>query len=721
MILLALAWASAADLQLSVRGTGEAIATTPVQLVVDGGAPETRITDNRGRVSVALSDGEHTVQLQVDDYRVADLTLTTPRDEVRVFLRPAPPMVIVVEAFQDSPHTSAHSVDAEMALETPGTAEDSFRLVQTLPGVSVQRELSPTAGELAIRGSGPGDNRVYLDGVEIPYLYHFNQYASVLPTSLIGELDLYSSTFGAQYGDAVGAVIEAQTRDEVPTGLHGHVSMNFFMVGASARAPIATTKSGAQWWAAVAGRRSYQDLAGEQTAQFTLWPRFHDYHARLERRTDRSRVAFFAYGAGDRYNRAAGELDVLDPVEQTETPSFDYRRAFDAVGALHEWSGSGTGRIVGALIADRDRGELSTSGLQVKQSTYLSSRLDWGTETAVGRVSMGYELRAERTSVQVESAGEVGLLVAEEAPALARGIDVDDTLLRLRGGLYADVRFDAGAVTVIPGVRFPVDTAMRAQLPDPRVAVRWRVGDELELKLAAGRYQQAAETEHLIPGTGDPSLPVTSAWQVAMGVEKTVANRWEFVLDTYAKSLDDPLLYPVDDVAQVADGGRAFGVELVTRYRLLEVFFLRGWLGLSRSQVRVNGRWQAADGDQPIIVGAVASWDIGEHYTLGVRYRFGSGQPYTAVGSAVYNATDDTWTPVAGELNGARLPAYQKVDLRFARAFTFNQWSLETAVELWYVPKANAQLYPTYNYDYSEQGFVEGPSFLPLLSARATF
>ena len=32
-----------------------------------------------------------------------------------------------------------------------------------------------------------------------------------------------------------------------------------------------------------------------------------------------------------------------------------------------------------------------------------------------------------------------------------------------------------------------------------------------------------------------------------------------------------------------------------------------------------------------------------------------------------------------------------------------------------------AQLYPTWNYDYREQGWVVGPSVLPLLSARATF
>src|SRR5690606_18883409 len=98
----------------------------------------------------------------------------------------------------------------------------------------------------------------YLDGVEIPYLYHFNQYASVLPTSLIDELELFSSTFGAQYGDAVGAVVEARSRDEMPAAPHGHVAMNFFTVGGSLRAPVSE-----KWWVGLAARRSYQDLAGE--------------------------------------------------------------------------------------------------------------------------------------------------------------------------------------------------------------------------------------------------------------------------------------------------------------------------------------------------------------------------------------------------------------------------------------------------------------------------
>ena len=299
---------------------------------------------------------------------------------------------------------------------------------------------------------------------------------------------------------------------------------------------------------------------------------------------------------------------------------------------------------------------------------------------------------------------------------------MDDARTRLAGGLYADIALRSDDLTVIPGVRFPFDTLMAPQLPEPRLAVRLRLRDQVRLKFAAGRYQQAPSTPNLLPGTGDPDLPITGSWQVSAGLESTIANRLELLVDVYGKTLEDPLIHPVDAPARTTSAGRAMGVELVSRYRLLEVIFLRAWVALARSQVRAaDGSWRPADGDQPLIAGLVGSWDIDDVWTLGVRYRYGSGLPYTPVQDSLYDAGTDSWLPIAGPLNGARLPAYQKVDVRLARDIVWDRWTLNIAGELWYVPRSSAQLYPTYNFDYSEQGFVIGPTLLPLLSARATF
>jgi hypothetical protein len=144
---------------------------------------------------------------------------------------------------------------------------------------------------------------------------------------------------------------------------------------------------------------------------------------------------------------------------------------------------------------------------------------------------------------------------------------------------------------------------------------------------------------------------------------------------------------------------------------------LWGWASVAKS----TAGGVPTDGDQRVAGGVVASWDPDEAWNVSVRWRYGSGLPYTPVVGSIYDGTDDSWIPVPGEVNGARLPSYQKLDVHVGRTWTFRSWSLLLAAELGYVPAGSAQLYPTWSHDWSEQGWVVGPTLLPLLSGRARF
>jgi hypothetical protein len=278
-----------------------------------------------------------------------------------------------------------------------------------------------------------------------------------------------------------------------------------------------------------------------------------------------------------------------------------------------------------------------------------------------------------------------------------------------------------GPLRISPGLRLAVDSMGEPALLEPRLAVSWKVGPQTALELAGGRYHQAPETEHLIPRTGDPDLPTTRSWQLAGGLQQTVANRVEVEVDAYGKWSQDALFFPVDGPAEVAGASRAWGVEVLTRYRLRDHFFLWGWVAVARTTVVTSEGLRPADGDQPFVGGVVASWDFAEHWNLGLRDRAGSGLPYTSVREGLYDATLDRWLPIPADENGARLPFYQKIDLHLERDFAFREWTLTLTADLWYVPKPSAQLYPTWSYDWSEQGWVVGPTLLPLLGARARF
>ena len=707
MIAWLLAVALATEVVVADKTVGD-----PVQGAVVRWGSEEAVTGPKGRVDLDLQ-GATEIQVLAEGFNDAVIAIEGDPDKVKVWLVPGKgTLEIVVEGLKPTPHATRHIVDAEQALETPGNYEDAVRLVQALPGVAIQREYAPGGGDLVVRGAAPAESRYYLDGIEIPYLYHFNQYASVFPASQLDSLELFPSAFGAAYGDAVGGIVEARSPLEPPKTVHGSVSTSFVMGGGDIKAPV-----GKDWWVSAAGRRSYLDLAGESSTQYPEWPRFWDFGLRAEKGDEDRGIGFFAWGAGDGWVRTAGELDVLDPVEAQDSALLDFKKGFRVAGARHHWgSDDASGRTVLALVDYDEAGELTGNGRQDLQKTRLVSRTDASWTGDGWALDAGWLAQGEQASLSVNPHPE-GLLVGEELPWLARGEAVDDGFLRGQASAYTTGHVVTGPMRWMPGVRLATDSVGPAFLVEPRLATRLSLGDQTAIKAGGGRYHQRPESEELM---ANPRLPTTGAWQASAGLEQTIANRLEIGLELWTKFLDDPLIRPVDGPPRAADTGRGMGAELVTRYRLREKFFLWGWLAVSRATLMEGNRQQFADGDQPFQGGAVASWDI-KRWNLGLRYRYGSGLPWTPITGSVYDAGRDAWLPIPGEDNSARFPAYQKLDVRTAYTAQFNGWDLVVSLELWFVPRTSAQLYPVWSYDYGEQGFVTGPTVFPLMSARARF
>ena len=61
----------------------------------------------------------------------------------------------------------------------PGTMGDALRAIENLPGVA---RAPFNSGLLIIRGGKPTDSRVFLAGAEVPQLYHFGGFTSIVPT-----------------------------------------------------------------------------------------------------------------------------------------------------------------------------------------------------------------------------------------------------------------------------------------------------------------------------------------------------------------------------------------------------------------------------------------------------------------------------------------------------------------------------------------------------------
>jgi len=708
ILLVGALWAVEIQGQVLERGTADPIPEVTLRV-----GDTTWSTTADGRFTVDLPAGT-----PVDFLAGGYTPYTEPVPEAgpwRVYLRRGvAALEVVVEARRDPPVVAEQHLDRERVLETPGTFEDPVRLLQALAGVAQTPEYAPTSGDISVRGSQPGDNRFYLDGIELPYLYHYNQYSSVFHTRLLDELSLYPSTFGGAWGDTLGAVIDTRSTWTRPARVHGSANLNLVMGGASAEVPVSEA-----WTLRASGRRSYLDLIDSDSLQYTLFPVFYDWFARAEHTRGDHRVGIATFGAGDAYDRYAGEPTLLDPWEQSENPVFTWRQDFQVLAVQHRDltpGGSFQGHV--SFTASRADGDLPLASSHDRTFT-LQAR-----EDTVARVSdaldlaAGAELRLMQEHLVVV-ADRPWPEVAREAPFLARGLSTDDSTIRAIGGLYAEPRLDLGSARLLPAVRLDVDSLTRRLRVDPRLGVRWQIGEWTRLRAAAGRYGQFPDTWLASPVLGGGTEPVSAtSTQVAAGFDQTVAQRLEFGVDGWARWMRDLLVADPGEAPITGVEGRSLGLSITSRYRLREVFFTWLSVDLSRTTRTIDGVESPGDYDQPFAVNYVASWTFAPTWNLGLRYRVSAGLPVTEVVDGVYDAVSDQYLPVYGPRNGSRLPAYQKVDLHLEKRFELRRGVITPYLEAWYVPKGSNTMYLAWSYDYDEVQGVSGPGFIPLVGVR---
>ncbi len=666
--------------------------------------------DAKGAFALDVAPGTE-VTIGAEGY--ADIHVPAPDADVwKVRLpRLGETLEIVVEARRDSPVVSVTSLDRERVERTPGTFEDPLRLVQALPGVAITQEYSPKAGDVAIRGAAPGESRFLLDGIDLPYLFHFNGYSSVFHTRMLDELTLWPSTYGATWGGASGGVIDTRSRWDRPDTVRGSVNLNLIMGGAEVRAPL-----GEHVAIRASARRSYLDAVSRDDEQYTVFPTFWDYFTRVEwTPTEGRRWGILAFGAGDAYTRYAGEPTELVGWEQETDPAFDYLQRFHVVGIAHR-ERVGRTRLDGVLAYV----DYAVSGTLPAASEAFGERSVQLREDFVtapnDRLSLAYGVEAEGSLTEVTSiTTQAWPDVARESSLLGRGANAAVGAARLTVGAYAEARIELGPVRIVPGARLGYDTLSGDPSVDPRFLARLEIARDTRLRLGLGQYSQYPTVAQLSPGIGDPGAGVSRAQQAALGFDHAIAGRWEVGADVWIKQMQGLFLTELDGAIVSGVTGNAWGVELTSRYRIRERFFAS--LGLSVGQATRDGA--VFDYDQPWAGNVAGSWTFHPTWNVGVRYRVASGLPYTPVEDGLYLAASDSYAPVYGAPNGARYVPYQKLDVHLEKEFHTRLVKVTAYTELWWVPKASNVMYLAYRYDYDDAAPVAGPGFIPLVGVRA--
>lgn len=638
------------------------------------------------------------------------------------------------------------SLSAEEAARVPGTGGDPLLAVGSLPGLA---RPSFDGGKLVVWGAAPGDTRVYVDGVEIPALYHGGGLRGVIGGDLVRSLELVPGAHEASYGRAIGGLVRLRTRDLPAEGVHGFAAADVL----DASALITAAVAGGKLRVALAGRISYLDrlLAGvvsPDVGDFVPIPRYHDYQAKvsLALREDEA-LDLLLLGSGDARGRTVVSADP-GAVHRERTTSAFHRAILRYTRTLPDGT---TLEVTPFLGRDEESFDASFGPLPAhhdeaafRYGLRASARVPIFPALAIsaGLDAQGSSAGLARAGSLTIPAREGDLYVFGQPPGASVNADRwNSDIVDVAPHVSAELKL--GPVTVVPGLRldgFLIDgsraTPRVGATPavgfsrltaavDPRVSVSWAPSPRIAFNAAAGLHHQPPDAADLSAVFGTPALGLSRATHLTAGQAAHLGAGIDLELTGYYKLLDHLVVrsrLPAPTLAQalVQDGeGRAYGAQVLLRRKLRDGLF--GWIAytLSRSERRYLGDpgYRLLDYDQTHVLSAVASYEI-RGYAFGARFRAATGAPRTPVVGSFYDGNAGRFEPVFGAQNSTRLPPFYQLDLRAEKRIRWSRVGLDLSLDVLDVTFHKNAEEIVYGYDYQRKGYVTGLPILAVLGAR---
>ncbi|MBK7534710.1 MAG: TonB-dependent receptor [Myxococcales bacterium] len=657
--------------------------------------------------------------------------------EIRLWARPrgGNPYETVVEGAREVLEVTRRTLRRQQLTSVPGTFGDPIRVIQSLPGVA----RTPFGlGLLLIRGSNPDDTGVFIDGHEVPLLFHFLGGPSIINAEMIESIDLYPGGFPGRFGRHHGGVVAIETRPAATDGVHGSADVDFLDSGGYLRAPL-----GKRVMLSVAGRRSYIDvflpLVLPDNGQVVV-PVYYDYQARLDvDLRSEGKLSVTLLGSADTLDVLSDDPDDEESLNLNSAIRFfrligTYRRPISRTLSLSMSPAYGRDSVSFAGGQAEAAGPFTSVDISQTALSYrarVSGKL--GGAGLAGRLTLdtGLDLLSRVTSYEA---------LVPINDDVRNGNDIDTPPeLTLRGteelavGAYVDLGIDVTSrLRVVPSLRldaYNLDGNFRSSF-DPRLSARYQLGQGWTGKAYLGLFHQPPQPEAFDPQFGTPSIEQELGTHYGVGAEWKPDKLWSFDGEFYYIDRDNLVIFEGDRV-QNEDGTftqinfsndsyrRAYGFEVLLRREVSERAY--GWLSYTfakSTQQRGDGPTTATNFDQPHTLNAVASWKPGAGFELGLRFRLTSGRPETPVTGANFDADAGRYNPVRTDIRSRRTPAFHQLDVRAERTWLFHTWSIGLYLDVQNLYNSQNVEATRYDYRFRDSARVTSVPFLPTLGVR---
>ncbi|MFC2096728.1 TonB-dependent receptor domain-containing protein [Bacteroidota bacterium] len=649
------------------------------------------------------------------------------------------PSEIAIDEVVVSPDPFLKKIEAPFSMQSigvkdiesnPGSNRDISKVIQSFPGVG---STPAFRNDVIIRGGGPGENRFFLDGVEIPVLNHFStQGASGGPVGIINadfirSVDFYSGSFPANRYNALSGILDFKLKEGNKDRVNYQIS-----IGASEAAFTIDGPLGNKTSYILSVRRSYLQFLFSAIG-LPFLPTFTDYQFKLKTKIDsKNELSIISLGSLDKFELNKG---IKDP-----DPSQEY--ILSQIPVNNQWSY--TFGTVYKHFYDKGYHTVVYSRNMLNNEFYkypdnnenLDRSFDYNSSETENKFR--YELTHRNNGVKYNFGANIEY--AKYYNSTSQKLFLNDSLINFnyvsslnlfKYGLSAQAskRILNNSLLVSFGLRmdgnnYNDNTANLLNQLSPRLSLSYSISDKISINAGLGRYfQQPAYTtlgyrnnENVLVNSVSAEFIGVNHYNI--GLERRISESVILSAEGFYK---DYFQYPIDlitgaslanqgaDYSSVAGAapvtftgkGHAAGFEILNRIRIDDFSLLASYTYVRSLFTDISGELVPSSWDSKHLLTITVSKELRNNWRFGFKWRFVGGLPYTPYDLET-SANVQAWDAIGqayqdySKLNSERFNSFHQLDIRVDKNYFFNKWSL-----MLYLDIQNA-----YNFKNSGQDFI---------------
>jgi outer membrane receptor for ferrienterochelin and colicin len=634
-----------------------------------------------------------------------------------------------VEPIQEITRMGTINVPIKQIKELPALLGevDVFKVLQLLPGVQSGTE---GASGLYVRGGGPDQNLILLDGVPVYNASHLFGFFSVFNADAINNVELIKGGFPSRYGGRLSSVIDVTMKEGNMQEFKGEGSIGIIASKLTLEGPIKKDKTSF----ILSARRTYLDILARPIIQAatsgneSVGYYFYDLNGKVNHIVNDKNRLYLSVYSGDDKAYARSRNFYVDNNQRTDYSDEFGLKWGNFISALR-WNNIINSRLFVNYTFTYSRYnfdlfseyEQEVSGAGTSEKRFYAERYFSGIRDLAAKADFEYVPNPDhyirfggnailhRFSPGVYASestqrDEDMVLGSEELNSTEYAFYVEDDI-NITSRLKANVGLHYSG--------FLTDGEHYRSL-QPRLAARYLLDESTSIKAS---FVTMAQFIHLLTNAGlglptdlwvpaTPQIGPQQSMQLALGAFKTFKG-FELSAEAYYKTMEGLIEYrdgatylniDQDWQEKVAVGeGRSYGIELLAQKKVGRV---SGWVGYTWSNTErrfdeINfGEWFPFKYDRRHDISIALTHDWKKNRDFSLVWVYGTGNAVSLPTQRYEGAVSNRWgDPMRTQIqyyesrNNFRYRAYHRLDLSFS-------WWKDTS---WGQRKWTLGIYNAYN------------------------